>query len=146
MSLQIFTKIWNVPNEILRCLRETDSWKNLKSKILWHCPFKFVRPAHVTVHRALHIHTLVQYYIQLYIYIWVFFYFILHSNNKFIALTTFMYHHASQDPPSRIEIYLFFLLGLIPTNLIFCHGQANKGLSYILYTSGLVARRERRHA
>ncbi len=29
----------NSSNGILRGLGETDSWKNLKSKILWHCPF-----------------------------------------------------------------------------------------------------------
>ncbi len=35
-----FEKIENGPNGILRGLRETDSWKNLKLKISWHCPFK----------------------------------------------------------------------------------------------------------
>ncbi len=38
--LQIFKKISNGPNGILRGLGETDSWKNWKSKISWHCPFK----------------------------------------------------------------------------------------------------------
>ncbi len=37
-----FGKIQNGPNKILRGLGETDSWKNLKSKILWHCPFNVV--------------------------------------------------------------------------------------------------------
>ncbi len=32
--------MWNSPNGILRGLGETDSWKNLKSKISWHCHFK----------------------------------------------------------------------------------------------------------
>ncbi len=37
---QIFKKIWNGPNGILRGMGETYSWKNLKSKISWLCPFK----------------------------------------------------------------------------------------------------------
>ncbi len=40
ISPQICEKIWNCPNGILRGLGETDSWKNHKSKISWHCPFK----------------------------------------------------------------------------------------------------------
>ncbi len=40
ISPRIFEKIWNRPNWILRGLGETDSWKNQKSKISWHCPFK----------------------------------------------------------------------------------------------------------
>ncbi len=37
---RIFGKIRNGPNGILRGLGKIDSWKNLKSKISWHCPFK----------------------------------------------------------------------------------------------------------
>ncbi len=40
ISPQIFEKIWNDPNVIFRGLGEGDSWKNLKQKISWHCPFK----------------------------------------------------------------------------------------------------------
>ncbi len=40
ISLQIFEKIWNDPNGILRGLEETDLWKNQKSKISRYCPFK----------------------------------------------------------------------------------------------------------
>ncbi len=43
ISPQILGKIWNGLNGILRCLGETDSWKNQNLKISWHCPFK-VRP------------------------------------------------------------------------------------------------------
>ncbi len=43
ISLWIFEKIWNGPNDILRGFGETDSWKkNQKSKILWHCPFNLL--------------------------------------------------------------------------------------------------------
>ncbi len=42
ISPRIFEKIRNGHNGILRCLGETDSWKNQKSKISWHCPFKKV--------------------------------------------------------------------------------------------------------
>ncbi len=42
ISQQIFEKIWNDPNVIIRGLGEGDSWKNLKQKILWHCPFNMV--------------------------------------------------------------------------------------------------------
>ncbi len=39
--LQIFVKIWNVPNEILRGgPGDTDSWQNLKSKTSCQTPFK----------------------------------------------------------------------------------------------------------
>ncbi len=41
LELRIFEKIWNGTNGILKGLGETDSWKKLKSKISWHCPFKF---------------------------------------------------------------------------------------------------------
>ncbi len=34
-------KIWNGRNGLLRCFGETDSWKNQKSKISWHCSFKY---------------------------------------------------------------------------------------------------------
>jgi hypothetical protein len=37
---RIFKKIQHGPNWILWGWGETDSWKNLKSKISWHCPFK----------------------------------------------------------------------------------------------------------
>ncbi len=37
---RIFEKILNGPNGVLRGLGETDLWKNQKSKISWHCPFK----------------------------------------------------------------------------------------------------------
>ncbi len=40
ISPQICKKIWNGPYGILRGLGETDSWKNQKSKISWHCLFK----------------------------------------------------------------------------------------------------------
>ncbi len=45
LELRIFTQIFEKKlkrplREILRSLGETDSWKNLKSKISWHCPFK----------------------------------------------------------------------------------------------------------
>jgi hypothetical protein len=40
ISPRIFEKIRNDPNGILRGLGETDSRKNLKSNISWHCPFK----------------------------------------------------------------------------------------------------------
>ncbi len=40
ISPRIFEKIRNDPNGILRGLGETDSWKNQKSKISWHCRFK----------------------------------------------------------------------------------------------------------
>ncbi len=40
ISLRIFEKIWNGPNGILWGWGETDSWKNQKQKISWHCPFK----------------------------------------------------------------------------------------------------------
>jgi hypothetical protein len=39
ISPQIFEKIWNSSNGIIRGLGETDSWKNQKQKILWHYPF-----------------------------------------------------------------------------------------------------------
>ncbi len=39
ISPQIFEKIRNDPNGILRGLGETDNEKNQKSKISWHCPF-----------------------------------------------------------------------------------------------------------
>ncbi len=39
ISPRIFEKILNGSNGILRGLGETDSWKNQKSKISWHCPF-----------------------------------------------------------------------------------------------------------
>jgi hypothetical protein len=34
--------IWNGLKGILRGLEETDLWKNLTSKISWHCPFKSI--------------------------------------------------------------------------------------------------------
>ena len=37
---ELSKKIWNGPNGVLRGLGETDSWKNQKSKISWHCPFQ----------------------------------------------------------------------------------------------------------
>jgi|688.fasta_scaffold429725_1 hypothetical protein len=37
---RIFEKNWNHPNVIFRALGENDSWKNQKSKISWHCPFR----------------------------------------------------------------------------------------------------------
>ncbi len=37
---RIFEKIRNGPNGKLRGLGKTDPWKNLMSKISWHCPFK----------------------------------------------------------------------------------------------------------
>ncbi len=40
ISPRIFEKIRNDPNGILRGLGETDTWKNRKSKISWHCSFK----------------------------------------------------------------------------------------------------------
>ncbi len=40
ISPRIFEKNRNGPNGILRALGETDSWKNQKQKISWHCPFK----------------------------------------------------------------------------------------------------------
>ncbi len=40
ISPRVSEKIRNDPNGILSCLGETDSWKNQKSKISWHCPFK----------------------------------------------------------------------------------------------------------
>ncbi len=43
ISPRIFENIWNSRNSILRCLGETNSWKNQKSKISWHCPFKPIR-------------------------------------------------------------------------------------------------------
>ncbi len=46
LELQIAPKFWKKfetsPNGILRGLGETDSWKSQKSKISWHCPFKYV--------------------------------------------------------------------------------------------------------
>ncbi len=39
ISPRIFERIRNGCNGILRGLGEADSWKNLKSKISWHCPF-----------------------------------------------------------------------------------------------------------
>ncbi len=40
ISSNFFFKISNGPHGILRGLGETDSWKTLKSKISWYCPFK----------------------------------------------------------------------------------------------------------
>ncbi len=40
ISLQIFEKIGNSPNGILRGLGKLIHEKNQKSKFLWHCPFK----------------------------------------------------------------------------------------------------------
>ncbi len=41
ISLSIFFFFnWIDPNVIFRGLGEDDSWKNLKQKISWHCPFK----------------------------------------------------------------------------------------------------------
>ncbi len=40
ISPRIFEKIWNGPFGILWGWGETDSWKNQKQKISWHCPFK----------------------------------------------------------------------------------------------------------
>ncbi len=42
ISQRFFEKIWNGPNGLMvySCLGQTDSWKNLKSKISLHCPFK----------------------------------------------------------------------------------------------------------
>ncbi len=40
ISLRIFEKIHNGPLGILSDLGETDPWKKLEFKILWHCPFK----------------------------------------------------------------------------------------------------------
>jgi hypothetical protein len=37
-----FRKNSNGPNGILRGLGETGSWKNQKSKISWHYPFKVI--------------------------------------------------------------------------------------------------------
>ncbi len=45
ISLRIFEKIRNGRKGILRCFGETDSWKNQKSKISWHCPFKTFSPS-----------------------------------------------------------------------------------------------------
>jgi hypothetical protein len=39
ISPRIFEKIRNDPNVIIWGLGEGDSWKNLKQKISWHCPF-----------------------------------------------------------------------------------------------------------
>jgi hypothetical protein len=39
-SLQIFVKSWNGPDGILWGGGGPESWKNLKSKTSWHCPFK----------------------------------------------------------------------------------------------------------
>jgi hypothetical protein len=41
ISPRIFEKIRNGLNGILWGWGETDSWKNQKEKISWHCPFKF---------------------------------------------------------------------------------------------------------
>ncbi len=41
ISPRIFEKIWNGLYEILWGWGETDSWKNQKQKISWHCPFKW---------------------------------------------------------------------------------------------------------
>ncbi len=38
ISSWIFEKIQNGPYGLLRGLGETDSWRNLKSKISWYCP------------------------------------------------------------------------------------------------------------
>ncbi len=43
ISPQIFEKFRNGHNGILRGLGETDSWKNQKSKISWHCPFNILQ-------------------------------------------------------------------------------------------------------
>ncbi len=40
ISPRIFEKIRNSHIVIIRGLGETDSWKNQKQKISWHCPFK----------------------------------------------------------------------------------------------------------
>ncbi len=40
ISPRIFEKIRNGPYGIIRGLGETDSWKNQKQKISWHCSFK----------------------------------------------------------------------------------------------------------
>ncbi len=40
ISPRIFEKIRNSPKVIIRGLGETDSRKNQKQKISWHCPFK----------------------------------------------------------------------------------------------------------
>ncbi len=49
ISPQILEKIWNGPNGILKGLGETDSWKNHKLKISWHCPFKYILLGDITV-------------------------------------------------------------------------------------------------
>ncbi len=55
ISPRIFEKIRNGPTGILRGLGETDSWKNKKSKISWHCPFNIaymfciLRANHISV-------------------------------------------------------------------------------------------------
>jgi hypothetical protein len=40
LSPRIFEKIWSSPNGILGGPGDTDSWKNLKSQILFQTPFK----------------------------------------------------------------------------------------------------------
>ncbi len=41
-NISTFEKIRNDTNVIFRGLGEDDSWKTLKQKISWHCPFKIV--------------------------------------------------------------------------------------------------------
>ncbi len=41
-SPQLFEKIWNDPNVIFQGSGEDNSWKNLKQKISWHCPFNTI--------------------------------------------------------------------------------------------------------
>jgi hypothetical protein len=41
LSPQIFENIWNDPKVIFRGLGQDDSWKYLKQKISWHCPFNY---------------------------------------------------------------------------------------------------------
>ncbi len=36
-------KIRNDPSVVFRGFGEDDSWKNLKQKIFWHCPFKYLK-------------------------------------------------------------------------------------------------------
>ncbi len=49
ISPRIFEKIRNDPYVISRGLGEGDSWKNLKQKISWHCPFKGIKSAFIPI-------------------------------------------------------------------------------------------------
>ncbi len=42
--------------QIFRSFRETDSWKNLRSKISWHCPFKSIAICRHGVHTQPHVY------------------------------------------------------------------------------------------